>query len=285
MMKAKLFSLIILFFGQIVMAQNKMPYQFFDKNGKKISYKKVLKTAANAEVVLFGEYHDNSVVHWLQLEFTKDLAERKYLVLGAEMIEADNQKQLNQYLKGEIDQKAFDTLARLWPNYKTDYKPLVDFAKEKNIPFVACNIPRRFASLVFKNGFEALEKLTDEEKSWVAPLPIAYDPTMPGYVKMVQEMGGHGGGNMPKAQAVKDATMAYFILKNLKENSVFIHYNGTYHSDNFEGIYWYLKRANAKLKILTIATVSQNDISKLEKEHYNKADLILVVDEDVTKTR
>ncbi|HLF50666.1 MAG TPA: ChaN family lipoprotein [Flavobacterium sp.] len=285
MMKAKLFSLIILFFGQIVMAQNKMPYQFFDKNGKKISYKKVLKTAANAEVVLFGEYHDNSVVHWLQLEFTKDLAERKYLVLGAEMIEADNQKQLNQYLKGEIDQKAFDTLARLWPNYKTDYKPLVDFAKEKNIPFIASNIPRRFASLVFKNGFEALEKLTDEEKSWVAPLPIAYDPTMPGYVKMVQEMGGHGGGNMPKAQAVKDATMAYFILKNLKENSVFIHYNGTYHSDNFEGIYWYLKRANAKLKILTIATVSQNDISKLEKEHYNKADLILVVDEDVTKTR
>ncbi|WP_414655475.1 ChaN family lipoprotein [Flavobacterium sp.] len=284
-MKAKLFSLIILFFGQIVMAQNKMPYQFFDKNGKKISYKKVLKTAANAEVVLFGEYHDNSVVHWLQLEFTKDLAERKYLVLGAEMIEADNQKQLNQYLKGEIDQKAFDTLARLWPNYKTDYKPLVDFAKEKNIPFIASNIPRRFASLVFKNGFEALEKLTDEEKSWVAPLPIAYDPTMPGYVKMVQEMGGHGGGNMPKAQAVKDATMAYFILKNLKENSVFIHYNGTYHSDNFEGIYWYLKRANAKLKILTIATVSQNDISKLEKEHYNKADLILVVDEDVTKTR
>ncbi|MET0758816.1 MAG: ChaN family lipoprotein [Flavobacterium sp.] len=284
-MKAKLFSLILLFFGQVVMAQNKMPYQFFDENGKKISYKKVLKTAANAEVVLFGEHHDNSVVHWLQLEFTKDLAERKNLVLGAEMIEADNQKQLNQYLKGEIDQKAFDTLARLWPNYKTDYKPLVDFAKEKNIPFIACNIPRRFASLVFKNGFEALEKLTDEEKSWVAPLPIAYDPTMPGYVKMVQEMGGHGGANMPKAQAIKDATMAYFILKNQKTNSIFIHYNGTYHSDNFEGIYWYLKRGNPILKILTIATVSQIDISKLEKEHYNKADLILVVDEDVTKTR
>lgn len=285
MMKAKIFSLIILFFGQIVMAQNKMPYQFFDKKGKKLSYNKVLKTSCNSEVILFGEHHDNSVVHWLQLEFTKDLAERKDLVLGAEMIESDNQNQLNQYLKGEINQKAFDTLARLWPNYKTDYKPLVDFAKEKNIPFIACNIPRRFASLVFKNGFEALEKLTDEEKSWISPLPIMYDATLPGYVKMMEEMGGHGGANMPKAQAVKDATMAYFIHKNQKENSIFIHYNGTYHSDNFEGIYWYLKSANPNLKILTIATVSQKDILKLEKEHYNKADFILVVDEDVTKTR
>lgn len=284
MMKAKILSLIILFFGQIVMAQNKMPYQFFDKNGKKLSYKKVLKTSGNTEVILFGEYHDNSVVHWLQLELTKDLAARKDLVLGAEMIEADNQKQLNQYLKGEINQKAFDTLARLWPNYKTDYKPLVDFAKEKNIAFIGCNVPRRYASMVYKNGFEVLEKLSEEEKSWIAPLPIAYDPTMPGYVKMVLEMGGHGGANMPKAQAIKDATMAYFILKNQKTNAIFIHYNGTYHSDNFEGIYWYLKKENIKLKILTIATVSQKDISKLEQVHHNKADFILVVDEDVTKT-
>jgi uncharacterized iron-regulated protein len=33
--------------------------------------------------------------------------------LGAEMIEADNQHELDRYLKGEIDQKAFDTLAPL----------------------------------------------------------------------------------------------------------------------------------------------------------------------------
>lgn len=45
------------------------------------------------------------------------------------MIETDNQQALNQYLKGEITQKGLDTLARLWNNHKTDYKPLVDFAK------------------------------------------------------------------------------------------------------------------------------------------------------------
>jgi uncharacterized iron-regulated protein len=91
--------------------------------------------------VLFGEHHDNSVVHWLQLEFTKDLAEKKPLVLGAEMIEADNQKQLNQYLNGEINQKQFDSTARLWNNYKTDYKPLVDFAKVKKHSFYRYQCP------------------------------------------------------------------------------------------------------------------------------------------------
>ena len=200
------------------------------------------------------------------------------------MLEADNQKQVNQYLKGEINQKKLDSTSRLWFNYKTDYKPLVDFAKENNVAFIATNIPRRFASLVFKNGFEALDRVSTEEKSWIAPLPILYDATLPGYVKMVQEMGGHGGENLPKAQAVKDATMAYFISKNRTENSLFIHYNGSYHSDNFEGIYWYLKQQNPNLKIITIATVSQKDISKLEVEHYNKATFIIVIDEDVTKT-
>jgi uncharacterized iron-regulated protein len=235
-------------------------------------------------VLLFGEYHDNSVAHWLELEITKDLFEKKLLVLGAEMLEADNQKQVNQYLKGEINQKELDSTSRLWPNFKTDYKPLVDFAKENNLTFIATNIPRRFASLVFKNGFEALDELSAEEKSWIAPLPIFYDATLPGYVKMVQEMGGHGGENLPKAQAVKDATMANFIGKNQIENSLFIHYNGSYHSDNFEGIYWYLKQQNPNLKISTIATVTQKDISKLEVEHYNKATFIIVIDEDVTKT-
>jgi len=281
----KILSLFIsLFFVTILQAQDKMPYQLFDKKGKKTNYGKLLKAAEKSDVVLFGEHHDNSVVHWLQLELTKDLGEKKEVVLGAEMIEADNQKQLNQYLRGEIDQKAFDTLARLWNNHKTDYKPLVDYAKEQHKHFVATNVPRRYASMVFKKGLESLETLTPEEKSWIAPLPIAYDAQLPGYVKMIEMMGGHGGDNLPKAQAIKDATMAYFIHKNQKPESVFIHYNGTYHSDNFEGIYWYLKKSNPESKIITIATVTQKNISQLEAEHYNKADYILVVDEDVTKT-
>ena len=275
---------IFLFASIISVAQDKKAYQIFDKKGKKSSYEKVLKAAEKTDVVLFGEYHDNSVVHWLQLEFTKDLAQKKDLVLGAEMLEADNQKQVNQYLNGEINQKQLDSSARLWKNYKTDYKPLVDFAKEKKFSFIATNVPRRYASLVFKKDLVALDSLSAQEKSWIAPLPIAFDINLPGYKSMMGMQGGHAGDKMPKAQAIKDATMAYFINKNRKENSVFIHYNGTYHSDNYEGINWYLRKLDAGIKIVTIATVEQKDISKLEAEHYNKADFILVIDEDVTKT-
>ena len=282
-MKKITFS-IFLFATIISVAQDKKAYQIFDKKGKKSSYEKVLKAAEKSDVVLFGEYHDNSVVHWLQLEFTKDLAQKKDLVLGAEMLEADNQKQLDQYLNGEINQKQLDSSARLWKNYKTDYKPLVDFAKEKKFSFIATNVPRRYASLVFKKDLVALDSLSAQEKSWIAPLPIEFDINLPGYKSMMGMQGGHAGEKMPKAQAIKDATMAYFINKNRKENSIFVHYNGTYHSDNYEGINWYLRKLDADIQIVTIAMVEQKDITKLEAEHYNKADFILVIDEDVTKT-
>lgn len=280
----KYLPLILFSFSVIIQAQDKVPFRIFDGNGREASYKDMLKASEKVEVVLFGEEHNNAIAHWLQLELTKDLAEKKQLVLGAEMLEADNQKQLDQYLKGEINQKQLDTTARLWPNYKTDYKPLVDFAKTKNIPFIATNIPRRFAAKVSKNGFEALDELTVEEKNWIAPLPILYDANLPGYVEMLKMMGEHTSPNMPKAQASKDATMAYFILKNKKPETTFVHYNGTYHSDNFEGINWYLIKKEPKLKILTIATVTQKDIIRFEKENLHRADFILVIDEDVTKT-
>ena len=283
-MKRLIFVIFFLITAIIGFSQEKKAYQLFDKKGKKVDYGKLLIAAEKAQVVLFGEYHNNAISHWLELELTKDLADKNKIILGAEMIEADNQKQLDQFLKGEINQKQLDSTARLWPNYKTDYKPLVEFAKENNILFIATNIPRRFASIVSKKGFEGLENLTSEEKTWIAPMPIVYNSELPGYVNMMKMMGDHASPNMPKAQAIKDATMAYFIQKNLKEKSIFIHFNGTYHSDNFEGIYWYLKKAAPNLEILTIATIEQKELKKISTEDYNKADYILVIDEDVTKT-
>ncbi|MFN3640220.1 MAG: ChaN family lipoprotein, partial [Flavobacterium sp.] len=131
--------LFALFFSGLALAQNPQAYQIFNGKGQKSDYGKLLKQAQKQEVVLFGEYHDNAVVHWLQLLFTKDLYSKTALVLGAEMFEADNQQAINKYLTGEINQKGLDTLARLWSNYKTDYKPLVDFAKDHQLPIIATN--------------------------------------------------------------------------------------------------------------------------------------------------
>lgn len=237
-----------------------------------------------ADVVLFGEHHNNPIVHWLQYETTVDLNKSRKLTLGAEMFEADNQQELNDYLSGKITQKVFDTVARLWKNYPTDYKPLVDFAKKNKIKFIATNIPRSFASNVYKGGFESLDSLTLEEKSWSAPLPIKYDANLPGYVKMMKMMGGHGGDNLPKAQAIKDATMAYFIIKNRENDKLFIHYNGSYHSDDFEAIFWYLKQEDPNLKIVTVSVVESKNVKKFDKEKKGKADFIIVVPETMTKT-
>ncbi len=267
-----------------ISAQNKKGYRIFNKNGKEVKYSKMLKTMAAADIVLFGEFHNNPISHWLQIETTKDLFQKRKIKLAAEMFEADNQTALNDYVSGKINQKAFDTLARLWPNYKTDYAPLVNFAKENKLEFIAANIPRRYASLVSKKGFEGLDSLTAQEKLWMAPLPMQYDAELPGYKKMIEMMGGHGGANLPKAQASKDATMAYFMLKNYKDNELIIHYNGAYHSDNYEGILWYLKQSKPNFKYVTITTVSQKDNAKLEKENLHKADFIICVDEDMTTT-
>ena len=279
----KIFTFIALTFLLQIGAQNKMPYKIFTPDAKESSYADMLKKIERADVVLFGEYHDNSLIHWLQLKTIQDASKARKLVLGAEMIEADNQSQLDRYLRNEIDQKALHTLARLWPNHKTDYKPLIDFARTNKLPFIATNVPRRYASMVYKGGFEKLEILAQDEKQWIAPLPILYDKNLPGYKNMFEEMGDHGGENLPKAQAIKDATMAHFIVKNSQQNSLFIHFNGSYHSDYYDGIFWYLKQHQPKLKVLTIATVTASEL-KLETAHHKKADFIIVVDQDVTKT-
>ncbi len=283
-MKKLLLLVLSLYLIGTSYGQQKLAYQLYNAKGKKISYGKMLQVLTEKDIVLFGEYHNNAIAHWLQLEVTKDCKEKRNLVLGAEMFEQDNQAVLDQYLRGEIKAKALDSLARLWKNYPTDYAPLVNFAKENKIAFAASNIPRRYAAMVSKGGFAILDTISSKEKTWIAPLPIAYDASLPGYKNMVAMMGGHGGDNLPKAQAIKDATMAHFILQYYTAGSLFIHYNGSYHSDNHEGIGWYITQQRPELKQVTITTVSQKNISKLLAENKGKADFIICVDEDMTNT-
>jgi len=262
----------------------KQAFVIYNKQGKKVSYNKMMKKLSKKDVILFGELHNNPIAHWLQLELTSDLNASRDLILGAEMYEADNQDELDLYMKDSIDYKGLDTLARLWPNDKTDYAPLVNFAKEKDLEFVATNIPRRFANKVYKSGFEALDSLSAEEKSWVAPLPFPFDSELPTYKSILEMMGDHGTPELVKAQASKDATMAHFILMNYEAGKLFIHYNGAFHSDWYEGIGWYLKQAQPDLKYGTISTVTQKNVRILLDENKGVADFIICVDEDMTTT-
>ena len=276
----------IIFFLGSAFKNDKPAYQIYTKEGKMVKYSKMMKSLKEADVVFFGEQHNNPICHWLQLEVTRDLheAHTSNLVLGAEMFERDNQLLVDEYLGEMISKKSFEKEARLWPNYETDYAPLMEFAKSNGLDFVATNIPRRYASVVYKSGFEGLEELDDEAKNYIAPLPVEFDVELPGYKKMLEMGGGHGGANLPKAQAIKDATMAWSIAQSMDEGKVFIHYNGTYHSNNFEGILWYLNKYKPGLNIMTIASEQQSDISELTEESQGLADYILIIPEDMTKT-
>lgn len=288
-MKKMKWLFVGLFFVFAAFKTDKPAYSLFDKEGKTEKYEKMLKEMEDADIVLFGESHDNPISHWLQLELTKDLFESKKedLVLGAEMFESDVQVVLSEYLAGKISTSSFESESRPWPNYKTDYKPLVEFAKKNKLSFVATNVPRRYASLVNSKGFESLDSLSTAAKSFLPPLPIKYDAELNCYKSMMnmEGMGGHVTEKFPKAQAIKDATMAHFIIKNWSKNKLFLHYHGSYHSESFESIYWYLKQANPELKIVTIHTVSQGNVEELAKENTGKADFTICVDEDMTKTR
>ena len=265
-------------------AQPLPAYVLFDGQGRAISHKRLLRIVAGADIVLFGELHNNAIAHWLQLVVARELATVGPLTLGAEMIEADDQPALDRYLRGEIDQAALDTLARLWPNHKGDYAPLVDLAREKGIPFIATNVPRRYAAAVNKGGFAALDTLSAAQRAWMAPLPIAFDPALPGYVKMLTMMGDHGTPTMVQAQSLKDATMAHFIARYAKQGARFLHFNGSFHSDFHEGIGWYLERMSPGLKRVTITTVTQEQLKTLDKEHRGRADVIICVDAAVPGT-
>tara|TARA_B100001105_G_scaffold109318_1_gene87613 strand:+ start:840 stop:1700 length:861 start_codon:yes stop_codon:yes gene_type:complete len=285
-MKKSLIIILVLSFASSISDAQEKAHQIYNKDGKKISYKTMLFKMKNTDVVLFGENHNDPISHWLQLELTKSLYEKhgENLMLGAEMLESDDQFQLDEYLLGFIREKDFEKESKLWPNHKTDYKPLLSFAKDNDLHFVATNIPRRFANMVYRFGIDTLEYLPETSKQFIAPLPIAYDTSLTCYKEISGMLEGHSGENLPKSQAIKDATMAHFIHKNMKGNTKFLHYHGSYHSKYHESIMWYLLQLDSDLDITTIEVVEQADISEFDKELIGNADFFIVVDEDMCKT-
>jgi uncharacterized iron-regulated protein len=275
-------------------AGDRPAYRLFTAQGQPADYDQLLTQLAQADVVLFGEQHNDPIAHWLEVQVTKDLARLKgpgKLVLGLEMFERDVQPLVAGYAAGTVPDSAFERQSRPWPNYATDYRPLLQFARETKIPVVATNAPRRYAQQVARGSLKALDKLPATEKSYLTPLPLKVDFDLPGYKNMAAMFGGdasaHGGGarNVIEAQALKDATMAYAIRTSLGPGQTLLHLNGSYHSDHHDGIVAYLRtQAKTPLRIKTLSVVTQSQLQQLDKENVDLADYLIVVPEDMTKT-
>lgn len=262
-------------------------YQFFTNKGKKVDLKQVLKEAENADAVFFGELHNNSLGHWLQLQVLKGLqAKNPDLVVGSEIFEREDQLNLDEWFSDQITESSFEGEAKLWKNYNTDYRPVLRFSKENKLRFIATNVPRKYASLVSKAGLPALDSLSPVAKNYFAKIPMEVDMNMPGYVAMKDMMHGAPGNSdyMIQAQALKDATMAESLFEPLHAGKKIYHINGSYHSKDGEGILWYLKREFPTLKAMNIHMVTQDQLDKLDDENAKSGEIILVLPSDSHKT-
>ena len=289
----KIICFLITFFALNLTAQDLKNYQIYNKKERQVDFGTMIKELSKYDVVLFGEHHNNAVNHWLQLQTTKALYQIKknQLILGAEMFERHQQSNLSAYISGKITEKEFQNNTKLWQNYTTDYKPLVDFAKDFQLKFVATNVTRKYASYVAKSGLSSLDTISNEEKNLMVKLPLTIDYKAPGYPEMVSMMGEHAGEKAKQfvaAQALKDATMAESILNNFEQGNLFLHYNGDYHSKNYGGIYWFLQRENPKLKIAVIEILESSgeklSILNSESENYSATEFIIVFPKDFPKS-
>ena len=268
-------------------------YRLFTATGQPADYDQMLAELVQADVVLFGEQHNDALAHWLELQVAKDLLKLKkpgQLVIGMEMFERDVQPLVARYAAGTLADTAFERQARPWPNYATDYRPLLQFARENHVPVIGTNAPRPFAKTVAQRSLTALEKLPATDRALLAPLPLKVDYDLPGYKNMAAMFGGgsqaHGGGaqNIIQAQALKDATMAHFIETSRQPGQTLLHINGSYHSDHHDGIVAWLRQYSPKLRVRTISVVTQEQLQTLEKEQLNVADFVVVVPADAGKT-
>lgn len=275
----KLMTFILSLTVIMTSAQTKPAYSIYTSEGKEVGYDNMLRTLCDADVIFIGETHNCPIAHWMEYEITSDIIRRhpKGLTLGAEMFEADNQLLVDEYTQGVISSDKFESEAKLWDNYWTDYSSLIYLAREHGLKFVATNVPRRYASYVKENGLDALQGLSDEAKRYMAPLPIDYDSSqqdqaMFGFMQMMG--GGSEKSYYAEAQAIKDATMAWFIAQNFQKK--FIHYNGNFHSESKGGIIPYLEHYLPGKKIVTICSARQDNIKSLDKENRGRADFIIV---------
>jgi uncharacterized iron-regulated protein len=292
-MKRLLFLSFSLFTIVAIQAQDSMAvhYKIYDTRSKQlISVDKIIADMADANVLFFGEEHNDSVGHYLENKIFQALHAqyRERVALSMEMFETDNQLPLNEYLASKIDESRLAKDARLWSNYK-DYRPMVDYAKQNHISVIAANPPRRYVSLVGKRGMSTLDSLSKEAKAFLPPLP--YDTLSGRYrEKFMEVMKGSPGGDNPKvyySQCLWDAGMSYSIyhfLKKNKDKKIF-HCVGGFHVAEKLGTAAQLLMRNKKLRILNIASVSDDnfnnpDWGKLEI----LGDYVILTDPGVKRT-
>lgn len=265
-------------------------YKIYDvKKQKSISIDDIVADMEQADVLFFGEDHNDSLGHYLEALLFRKLHSKYPLktALSLEMFHTDVQPELDEYLAGVISEKNFIKESRAWGNYK-DYRPLIEYAKQNRLKVIAANAATRYSNAVTQGGLKVLENFPKTSFNFLPPLPI---DTAQGryYEKFTETLGGHSMGSMKiyQTQNLWDATMAWSINKFIKANrgiKVF-QLNGRFHSDEKLGTLAKLQQLNPKLKILNISSFSDESFINPNWEKFkNLGDYIIITDPKIKRS-
>ncbi len=263
--------------------------RLFDAKGNPATIGQIVRAMGESEAVFLGELHDDAVGHAVQMELFQSAvnqfgSERK-LALSLEMFERDVQIVLNEYLSGLISESQFIASSRAWGNYKTDYRPLVELAKEKGLPVIAANAPRRYVNMVSRNGRDVLARLSKDAKKWIAPLP--YGQPSDTYAKKFKALMGPspeaqmGIDRILSSQSLWDATMAHSVAKFIKDskNPLVVHLNGGFHTESRLGTVEHLLRYRSKTKVLVVTIRYEEDFNTFDPaKHLDLGDFVVLTD-------
>jgi uncharacterized iron-regulated protein len=266
-------------------------YKIYDTRSKQIvTVDKIVSNMTEADVLFFGEEHNDSAGHYLENRILRAL-HAKYgdlVALSMEMFETDNQLVLDEYLQGTIDEKRLNSDARLWKNY-SDYRPMIEYAKQNKIPVIAANPPRRYVNLVTRRGMKTLDSLSDDAKFYLPPLP--YDTLSGRYRdKFMETMKGapeSASKNIYYSQSLWDAGMSYNIYRFWKKNKdkkVF-HCVGKFHTDEKLGTAAQLMKRNKKIRVLNISCFPDKSFPNPDWSKYESlGDYVILTNFDLKRT-
>ncbi len=261
-----------------------------------LSFDQMLEDVSKADVVVIGEQHDHKLGHKIELEILQGIyAKNPSVALSLEMFERDVQLVLDEYLNDEITSSSFLAASRPWPNYKTDYAPLVEFCKANSLPVIAANAPRRYVNIASTKGQKALLDFPKKSREYLAKLPYSMD-LPPEYDKNLTEIfSAHDtarsgktdpANSMPpppkymkEGQALWDATMADSIVigRRKTHRKLILQINGAMHSDSKYGLVDRLSKSAPKLKILTISIAPDENFPHPDSAKYDTiADFVIV---------
>ncbi|NCG55512.1 MAG: hypothetical protein GWP35_01260 [Proteobacteria bacterium] len=246
-------------------------------SSRTVSIAEMADDLANDDVVFLGETHLDHQTHLLELDVIQRLHEihqekGRSVIVSLEMLGRNVQGILDAYLAGEISESEFMNTVKPWNNYKTGYRPIVEWAKENQVKVIAANVPSEIWRKVAFGG--GLSGLSDEERSMIAEdlLPSTvrywqrYDRTVRGHGHA--SSAGSPEERVEKVQSLWDNTMAESVFEALQssEGSVVIHVNGGFHSMERDGTVHQLLLRDPEIEVGTVHIVPTFDLATVVGE-------------------